>query len=716
MNGPETCLLRRGRTGGMRPLWADTSRRADAWRQELGATEFECRAIKYGIVDMPCVPFERGWVLSEVPQTEEDREFARMELEEGCRKGRGIYEEVGKEEVERIVGEGKLVSSAFVVWQGEGEHRKGRFVVNFARQSKHWSKGSVKMETLPGFGLELMRNDTLMSWDIKSGYRHFYLHPCMRDMFVFRYGGRYYRCIALPFGWGRSVLWFTKLLRPLVKHIRSRLKYRLLPWIDDFLCAPTDGSRPATARDCRRAGRKLEALFGRLGIKRHESKGCWEGAQRLEHLGFLLDTRELRVFVTDAKVQKLRQQAQQLLLSVQRNRRLVSAAKLKHFCGVAVSLTLAQPLARFYTRSLYWDLSLAERKFGGRGGAPARAKSERAARSLRRARAETSPAAGAPELADRPKGGQGFDKVRLSRQSIRDLRYWRSLTRGEGRDLIRVEPDRTMHSDAADVGYGGTLGLETQAGAPGLWEGRGLWEAKDRMESITLRELKSVRLLLQRHFAEYVKDPSVRRLLLHEDNRAVVYILNSMVSASRPMMAELRKLQALMSALGVKVDARWLPSAVNRFADALSRTWNPLDVRATATLVQSARDAYGMDAVFPFPPIGEHPIARAKHLRDQMCENWGDGKARLFNPPFELLPIVVRKLEMEKGAGIVVAPRWPAQPWYARLRRISNRLHVLHPQPDEPLFNRLVNPGWSMVLAEVGPGVEDGSRSFATQS
>lgn len=120
------------------------------------------------------------------------------------------------------VKEGEMVSSAFTVWQGDGEARKGRLVVNFCRQSKHWPRGSVKMEKMTAFALELQRGAVLMSWDVQSGYRHFYLHPEMRDLFLFRYDGRYYRCLALPFGGGRSVLWFAKLLRPLVAHLREK--------------------------------------------------------------------------------------------------------------------------------------------------------------------------------------------------------------------------------------------------------------------------------------------------------------------------------------------------------------------------------------------------------------------------------------------------------------------------------------------------------------
>ena len=142
---------------------------------ELGALEYVVRSINNGIRDLPIIPFTEGLELSEIPQSEEDKIFAREDLEMGCRNG--IYEEMSHREAQEKKVEGKMVSSAFVVWQGEGEERKGRFVINFHKQSQHWSRGSVRMETLPSFAVELQQNDTLLSLDIKSGYRHFYLHP-----------------------------------------------------------------------------------------------------------------------------------------------------------------------------------------------------------------------------------------------------------------------------------------------------------------------------------------------------------------------------------------------------------------------------------------------------------------------------------------------------------------------------------------------------------
>lgn len=294
--------------------------------------------------------------------------------------------------------------------------------------------------------------------------------------------------------------------------------------------------------------------------------------------------------------------------------------------------------------------------------------------------------------------------MRLSRQSLRDLRYWRSLTRGEGRELRPCPPSMAMHSDAADVGWGGTLGPNLQAGSPGLWEGQGFWGAEDRTASITLRELRAVRLLLHRSFSAFVSDPDTRRILVHEDNQAVVSILNAMVSASKPMMAELRKLQKLLAVLQVRLDARWLPSAVNRFADSLSRTWSPSDVRASSRVLQAIQDQYAFDQpAFCARPLNEPLPARLKQIATQLQEWWGDGRARLWNPPFDFLPLVVRKIQQEGGQGVLLAPFWPAQAWFERLRRLANTIHILDaPAEDQFSTSKSLNPAWRLVVVEIG--------------
>lgn len=124
--------------------------------------------------------------------------------------------------------------------------------------------------------------------------------------------------------------------------------------------------------------------------------------------------------------------AQHILAVMIRNHRLVPMPLLRHFCGVAVSVSLGYAFSRFYTRSLFFDMSRAER-------------------SAREGRAQSPERGGGVERRSCAQEGC----VRLCRQSIRDLQHWRGLTRGEGRELQHPPPHLTTHSDAADVGWGG---------------------------------------------------------------------------------------------------------------------------------------------------------------------------------------------------------------------------------------------------------------------
>ena len=39
-------------------------------------------------------------------------------------------------------------------------------------------------------------------------------------------------------------------------------------------------------------------------------------------------------------------------------------------------------------------------------------------------------------------------------------------------------------------------------------------------------------------------------------------------------------------------------------------------------------------------------------------------------PPFSMIFHYLKKIEMDKGGGIVIVPLWPTQPWYPKLMRL----------------------------------------------
>jgi hypothetical protein len=105
------------------PRWLATQQRVESWRL-LGASEFLCRAVQFGILEQPSITSSSGEVMNPIPQTPEDLAFEREDIRTGCQEG--IYEKVTTEEAERIRSTGAMISSSFVVWQDGPEGRKGR--------------------------------------------------------------------------------------------------------------------------------------------------------------------------------------------------------------------------------------------------------------------------------------------------------------------------------------------------------------------------------------------------------------------------------------------------------------------------------------------------------------------------------------------------------------------------------------------------------------
>lgn len=134
-----------------------------------------------------------------------------------------------------------------------------------------------------GFCISLRKGDRMLSFDVRVGYRHFCLHKDMRNYFIFKYDGRYFRFKALPFGWGRSAYWFFNVLKPFVQYRKEHVGARVLPYIDDFLLLPSVG-RVSTEGDSVKASREIREL----GLEMHEEKGVWgEGTTLVHHLGVI---------------------------------------------------------------------------------------------------------------------------------------------------------------------------------------------------------------------------------------------------------------------------------------------------------------------------------------------------------------------------------------------------------------------------------------------
>ena len=292
------------------------------------------------------------------------------------------------------------------------------------------------------------------------------------DFFQFQMGEEVFACRALPFGLSLSPYYFTQLMLVVGRFLRSpasctkgALSFRfgclagngalqkyadtyskeppaiLLAYLNDFLASMADEAR------LRFWASNVRAVFGVLGLQFKEQKCQWDPVRRKRHLGVIVDTEKCRFEVPLDKALAVSARAQEL-----RNRGWVVARELASFCGLAISLLLAFPLARFFLQSLYGVL--------------------RTKRSWR-------------------------DRLRLPAQACLDLEAWVNIRRCEGRPL---NPDAlpfagTVATDASLTGWGATFS-PPQAKAPLL--ARGFFDRS--LTHINVRELQAVELALRSFF------------------------------------------------------------------------------------------------------------------------------------------------------------------------------------------------------------------------
>ena len=55
-------------------------------------------------------------------------------------------------------------------------------------------------------------------------------------------------------------------------------------------------------------------------------------------------------------------------------------------------------------------------------------------------------------------------------------------------------------------------------------------------------------------------------------------------------------------------------------------------------------------------------------------------------PPFSIIPLVLQKIREEKSTGLVVVPKWPAQPWWPYLMRMVIQIPVVLPNTENTIY------------------------------
>ena len=429
----------------------------------------------------------------------------------------------------------------------------------------------------------------------------------------------------------------SKVLRPGKKSGRG---VRMLWYVDDLLLLAATRAAALEQRDF------VERSLALLGLQRNEAKGVWEPSLVVKHLGLTVDLQEGTFKLTEERQAKLRRLSAAIGAKAARERRWVPVRDLAAITGLAQSAYLAIPPAKFYLRELH-NVIASRTSWNGPGA-----------------------------------------RVRLTKQALRDLRWWRDVpSKWAARPIWRSADSAFIHCDASgSVGWGGVLN--------GLRPTRGFWRESQMPLHITHKELLAVRFTVE----TFIKDLAGKRVLLWEDNQGVVAILSQVTSKSRALMTELRKLWWLMDTNDITIRAKYIRSAANVWADALSRDRDGQgDWMLDPALFRQLDREGPSHTVDRFATANNHQVPRFNALMEGPGVEAVDAMAQddaawrretnWCNPPWGLLASLALKLRRSGAAATVVAPTWRSAPWYGEMLRMCDSFRV------EPARRDLFRPG-----------------------
>lgn len=500
------------------------------------------------------------------------------------------------------------------------------------------------MESLKSACMMINKGDFLTSIDLADAFLHVLIHQTSRRYLQFAWEGQLFQFRVLPFGLSLSPLVFTKILRPVLRWAR-RKGIRISAYLDDLLIV---------ARDHRTSlvhTRMVQDKLKELGFMIKTEKSHLRPSQRIDHLGFIIDSNSLTLTVPTSKIRDLRREASRLLRTAH-----CTVRQLSSFIGKAQALTVAVFPARLRTRYL---LSVKNS-------------------ALQQGRTWTS-------------------TTTLPPTALQELSWWHDqLSNWNGQSFLPALPQHEVFTDASDSGWGIVWNQQT-------WQGQ--WTDQERLHHINYKELLVILKVIQ---LRQLQGSSIK---VYCDNMTTISYVNKFGGTrSTPLMNLARQIWELCLRTNTRLQLTYVASPFNP-ADAPSRQLSrQLEWRIAPTYFRMLERKWGPHSVDMFAHRLNHllpqfvtwksdPMAMAT---DAMTLSWTNLGRLYLCPPWNLLQQIVTKIHRERVNATLITPWWPSAIWFPTLRSIARPRpltiprHRVLPPVGHSQSVLCGNPHWSL--------------------
>ena len=527
-------------------------------------------------------------------------------------------------------------SNIFPVMKQDGS---ARIILDLSVLNKHVVYLHFKMDTLADVIEMIHPLCFFVTVDLKDAYFSVPVRPEERCWFRFIWKENHYQFTCLPQGFTSAPRTFTKLLKPLLAHLRSR-GIVVACYIDDLIfMAPSCEILIVQVK-------YALSLIDGLGLTIHPDKSMLCPSQIVEYLGFILDSVNMTVTLAPDKQTKISNLGSELL-----NLERISIRLLSSFIGNVVAAAPGVPLAPLR----YKRLELVRN------------------RALLDAR------------------GNYDSLISLPPQARDAIDWWISNIHAMTKSMFPPPPTYELFCDASLMGWGAKLGQVTTGGH---------WAASE-IAHINVLELKTVLLSLRSLFKE-VKDSHVRLHIDNTTAVACINRCSSikepLLSVTEKIFEWACPRGVILSAVHIRgcenvdadrasrvtnVSAEWMlkPSIFDR----LCKIFLTPSIDLFATRINSQLQAY----------VSWNPDPNAIHT-DAFTMSW-DKDIYYGFPPFSVIGRCLQKIQEDRGTVVMILPIWPTRVWFPRALQMLADMPRILPQdcltlPQDPSRMHPLNP------------------------
>lgn len=488
-----------------------------------------------------------------------------------------------------------------------------RLIVDLRYVNEHIECATFSHEGIDTVCNFIQSGDFMVTVDFEKGFHHVPVHKDYHEYLGIYHKGVFYVYQSLCFGLKCSPYYFHKILRPVVEFLRSN-DLRLVLYVDDCLLMCSK-SQITDHSDF------VLHTFSDLGWRVNLAKSSLVPETQKRYLGFNIDTlgpsSEPWITVPKDRIKVLRKDITRILLHDS-----VNVRKLARVAGQCVSMTKAILPAKLLLRNIYRTIA-----------------------------SRTS-----------------WDSVvYLDAGSVKDLVWWLSaLETWNGHFMTPKSVTMQLITDASQTGWGGMVGTMKAAG---------FWNIRMSRKHSNYRELMAV-LLCLKAFGPVIKGQVLQVL---SDNITTVAYISHLGGPSAELSQLAQAIWAEAIDLGVQLRSKHLAGSLNIHADQLSRLESPYEWRLHPKVFALLDRQWGPHTIDRFASMMTTHLPMYNSMYhdpytsgvDALAQQDWVGHMNFVNPPFFLIQKVLQVIKEQQAEATLVAPWWPAQPWFQTLLAMS---------------------------------------------